>query len=68
MDLGITSEELANSHHQLNKAIKEVVEYYLTEEEKEEINNPKTKSKRRKQLIHISDRRCAQDTNLMEFY
>lgn len=55
--IGISCEQMANNVHQLNKAIKIMIESYLTEEEIKELNNPKTKKRRIKKLINISNQR-----------
>ena len=57
MNVGISAHEFAESIKLFNEAIKELVELYLTEEERKELNNPKTKKRRIKELVRISGQR-----------
>lgn len=56
-EIGITCEKAAQSMELFKVAMKNAIEEYLTESEVKEINNPKTKKKRIRQLIEISNQR-----------
>ena len=73
-DLAITSEQLANGLHQLNKAIKEEVEYYLTELEKADsitqscIFNGKEESKiSYRKCLNILDKKETQQKEFIKY-
>lgn len=55
--IGISCEEFVNCIQNFKKALKEVIEMFLTEEEKIEINDPKTSNRRISELIMISQQR-----------
>lgn len=57
MNVGISAHEFTESIKLFNEAIKELVELYLTEEERKELNNHKTKKRRIKELVRISGQR-----------
>ena len=64
--IGISTEDFVENLESFNKVIKKTIESHLTPQEIEEINNPKTKKKRIKQLIKISDERIAREYYLQD--
>lgn len=64
--IGISTEDFVKNLESFNKVIKETIESHLTPQEIEEINNPKTKKKRIKQLIKISDERIIREYYLQD--
>lgn len=61
MIYGISLEEAVKSLEPLQKVMNELIMEYLTKEEIEEINNPKTSKRRINELINISNSRMLSD-------
>lgn len=63
--LGISCEQFVKSMTKLNNAFKTLIEMYLSEDEIKELNNPRTKKRRKRKLIDIANQRMMLDNELI---
>lgn len=64
--LGISCEQFVNSMTKLDNAFKILIEMYLSEDEIKELNNPRTKNRRKRKLIDIANQRMMLDDGLIK--